>query len=53
LVFPRKVGVDVKALYETGYARRVRTRIEVIDNHGARIAFVNIAPGIIQGATYR
>jgi hypothetical protein len=53
LVFFGKVGIDVKALYETGYARRVRARIEIIDDYGARIALVNVSPGIIQGASYR
>ena len=53
LVFLGKVSVDVKALYETGYARRVRTRIEILDDHDAGITLVNVSPGIIQGATYR
>ena len=53
LVFLRQVVVDIEALHNPRNARGIRAGIEFVDENSARIAFTNIAPGIIQGATYR
>ena len=53
LILLRQVIVNIEALHDPCNAGRVGAGVEILDENRTGIAFGNVSPGLIQGATYR